>query len=156
MASERASVRRATFETARLKLARVRLESGQALSAGLGLVTQTVADALDVDRVSVWFLEDQDRALICKEQFIRSGRRHISGTVLRARDFPVYMRELRERRAIVADDAERHPVTSELAEAYLGPNHIASPHRPRVPGDCLPAASLPTRSLRRRRDSNPR
>jgi GAF domain-containing protein len=126
MVREGPTVKRAAFETARLKLARVRLESGQAVSGGLALVTQTVADALGVDRVGLWFLEDQDRTLVCREQFIRSGRRHISGTVLRARDFPNYMRALRERRAIVADDAAQHPLTSELQEAYLAPNRIAS------------------------------
>jgi len=126
MVDETGGIRRAAFETARLKLARVRVESGQAVSTGLALLTQTVADAMDVDRVGVWFLEDQDRTLICREQFIRSGRRHLSGTVLRSRDFPQYMRALRERRAIVADDALRHPITSELGEAYLGPNQIAS------------------------------
>ena len=126
MVDETGGIRRAAFETARLKLARVRVESGQAVSTGLALLTQTVADAMDVDRVGVWFLEDQDRTLICREQFIRSGRRHLSGTVLRSRDFPNYMRALRERRAIVADDALRHAITSELGEAYLGPNQIAS------------------------------
>src|SRR4051812_10282201 len=126
MTREGSTVRRAAFETARLKLARVRLESGQAVSSGLALLTQTVADAMVVDRVGVWFLEDQDRTLICREQFIRSGRRHLSGTVLRSRDFPNYMQALRERRAIVADDALRHPLTSELGEAYLEPNQIAS------------------------------
>jgi signal transduction histidine kinase len=120
------AIKRAAFETARLKLARVRLENGQAVSGGLALVTQTVADALNVDRVGVWFLEDQDRTLICREQFIRSGRRHISGTVLRSRDSPHYMRALRERRAIVADDAVQHPLTGELADAYLRPNRVAS------------------------------
>jgi signal transduction histidine kinase len=119
-------VKRAAFETARLKLARVRLESGEAVTQGLALVTRTVADALDVDRVGIWFLEDQDRTLSCREQFLRAGRRHVSGAVLRSRDFPTYMRALRERRAIVADDAERHPLTRELAEAYLRPNRIAS------------------------------
>lgn len=126
MAKEGGVIKRAAFETARLKLARVRLESGQAVSQGLAIVTQTVADALDVDRVGIWFLEDQDRTLSCREQFIRSGRRHISGTVLRAREFPTYMRAMRERRAIVADDACLHPVTCELADAYLRPNRIAS------------------------------
>jgi len=126
MVDGKGGIRRAAFETARLKLARVRVESGQAVSTGLALLTQTVADAMDVDRVGVWFLEDQDRTLICREQFIRSGRRHLSGTVLRSRDFPNYMRALRERRAIVADDALRHAITSELGEAYLGPNQIAS------------------------------
>jgi len=126
MATEGPASKRAAFETARLKLARVRLESGQAVASGLALVTQTVADALDVDRVGIWFLEDQDRMLVCKEQFIRSGRRHVSGTILRARDYPTYIRALRERRAIVADDATQHPITCELTAPYLSPNRITS------------------------------
>lgn len=126
MVTEGGSTKRAAYETARLKLARVRLESVEALAAGLALVTQTVADALEVDRVGVWFLEDHDRSIVCKEQFVRSGRLHTSGAVLRARDFPTYMRALRERRAIVADDAESHATTCELSEAYLRPNRIGS------------------------------
>lgn len=126
MVTEGGSTKRAAFETARLKLARVRLESGEALSAGLALVTQTVADTMEVDRVGVWFLEDHDRAIVCREQFLRSGRRHTSGTLLCAKDFPTYMRALRERRAIVADDAETHAATRELSEAYLRPNRIGS------------------------------
>ncbi|HKO93409.1 MAG TPA: GAF domain-containing protein, partial [Polyangiaceae bacterium] len=126
MAMEEPAIKRAAFETARLKLARVRMESGQTVASGLALVTQTVADALEVDRVGVWFFEDQERVLICKEQFIRSGRRHVAGTILRARDYPNYVRSLRERRAVVADDAMLHPATAELAASYLLPNRIAS------------------------------
>jgi signal transduction histidine kinase len=126
MVTEGGSTKRAAYETARLKLARVRLESGEALAAGLALVTQTVADTMEVDRVGVWFLEDHDRAIVCKEQFARAGRLHTAGTVLRARDFPTYMRALRERRAIVADDAQSHATTRELSESYLRPNRIAS------------------------------
>jgi len=126
MATEGPASKRAAFETARLKLARVRMEAGQTVASGLALVTQTVADALDVERVGIWFLEDQDRVLVCKEQFIRSGRRHVSGTILRARDYPTYIRALRERRAIVADDATQHPITSELTAPYLIPNRITS------------------------------
>lgn len=119
-------MKRAGYETARLKLAHVRLESGQAVAAGLGMLTQTAADALQVDRVGVWFLEDQGRQIVCKEQFIRATRQHTSGAVLRAREFPAYMRALGERRAIVADVAREHPATRELSESYLKPNRIAS------------------------------
>lgn len=119
-------MRRAAYETARLKLAHVRLESGQAVVAGLGSLTQTAADALEVDRVGLWFLEDGGREIVCKEQFVRATRSHTSGTVLRARQFPTYMRALQERRAIVADVAREHPATRELTQDYLEPNGIAS------------------------------
>lgn len=120
------STKRAAYETARLQLARVRLESTAALGAGLALTTQIVADALSVDRVGIWFLEDRDRRLSCKEMFVRASREHRSGAELSAREYPTYMRALRERRAIVADDARAHATTRELAETYLIPNDIAS------------------------------
>jgi two-component system, cell cycle sensor histidine kinase and response regulator CckA len=120
------AMRRTAYETARLKLAHVRLESGQALAAGLALLTQTVADALDVDRVGVWFHEDQGRQIACRELFVRSSRQHTSGLVIRASESPTYMRALKERRAIVADMARTHPSTCELADGYLAEHGIAS------------------------------
>ena len=120
------TTKRAAYETARLKLAHVQLESGQALAAAFKLVTQTSADALEIDRVGIWYLANRDRELVCKEQFIRASRQHTSGTVLRSREFPTYMQALTERRAIVADQAKTHATTRELAEPYLVPHGIDS------------------------------
>lgn len=121
-----AGIKRATYETARLKLAHVRLESGETVSAALALMTQTVADAIEVDRVGIWFLEDQDRELVCRTQFIRGTRKHTSGAVLRAREFPTYLQALKSRRAVVADFAREHVSTRELSDAYLRPNGVES------------------------------
>lgn len=120
------TIKRAAYETARLKLAHVQLASGQCLKTGYGLITQTAADALEVDRVGIWFLRDQDRELVCHAQFERRNRQHTSGAVLSAREFPAYMRALTERRAIVVDQALGHPTTAELATTYLIPNRIES------------------------------
>jgi two-component system, cell cycle sensor histidine kinase and response regulator CckA len=119
-------IKRAAYETARLKLAHVQLASGQCLATGYGLITQTAAEALEVDRVGIWFLRDQDRELVCEDQFARASRQHTSGQVLHAREYPTYMRALTERRAIVVDRAKTHPATAELATSYLIPNRIES------------------------------
>lgn len=120
------TTKRAAYETARLKLAHVQVASGQCLKTGYSLVTQTAADALEVDRVGIWFLRDQDRELVCLDQFARETRQHTSGCVLHAREYPNYMRALTERRAIVVDEARAHPTTAELAKSYLLPNRIES------------------------------
>lgn len=120
------TTKRATYETARLKLAHVQLASGQCLATGYGLITQTAADALEVDRVGIWLLRDQDRELVCQDQYARASRQHTSGQVLHAREYPTYMRALTERRAIVVDQAKTHPTTAELAASYLIPNRIES------------------------------
>lgn len=79
-----------------------------------------------VERVGLWFLEDNNRRLVCKELFTRANRQHTSGVVLHSREFPTYLRALEERRAIVADTARTHPLTRELSEAYLIPHAIGS------------------------------
>lgn len=126
MTGPAATIKRTTYETARLKLAHVQLENGQALSTGFGLLTQTAAEALHVERVGVWFLTDHERQLECKEQYSRVTRQHSRGMVLHANEFPTYMRALTRRRAIVADDARTHELTRELGPSYLVPNGISS------------------------------
>jgi signal transduction histidine kinase len=119
-------VRRTAFETARLKMARVQVDAANAKSTAFRLITQIVAEALAVERSGIWFLEDLDRSLRCADLFIASDKRHEPGGALTSSDYPVYMKALRERRAIVADDALHHEDTRELAESYLVPNGITS------------------------------
>jgi signal transduction histidine kinase len=118
--------KRVAFETARLRLARLQMASDTARDAGFRLVTQVVGEALKVERVGVWMFEDGQRELVCRTQFVLSQGRHDSGQRLHARDFPRYVTALQERRAVVADDAIAHPLTGELADAYLRPAGITS------------------------------
>jgi two-component system, cell cycle sensor histidine kinase and response regulator CckA len=117
---------RVAFEPARLRLARVRIRSGEARETGFRLVTQVVAEALHVERVGIWLFEDCDRRLRCQAQFRLAERRFEAGQVLESRHFPRYLAELQHRRALAADDARTHPVTSELNGRYLQPAGIVS------------------------------
>ena len=116
---------RVAFETARLRLARVQHSTGAARTSGFRLVTQVVADALEVARVGIWMLADRDEHLVCKLQFMR-GRGELHGETLDLRRFPRYLAALAERRAVAADDARTHPATSELGHDYLVPHGILS------------------------------
>jgi signal transduction histidine kinase len=117
---------RVAYETARLRLARYRLEGDQARSRAAAHATQVSAEALDVQRVGLWLFRNHDQRLVCVCQYDRGLREHTSGQVLVAAEYPTYMQALRERRVVAAEDAAQHPLTRELAATYLEPLDIAS------------------------------
>jgi signal transduction histidine kinase len=119
-------ITRVAFETARLRLARYRLEGEQARSRAAAHATQVSADALDVDRVGLWLFRRHDQVLTCVCQYDRTLREHSSGQELLVADYPIYMSALREHRVIAAEDAQSHPLTQELAAGYLIPSRISS------------------------------
>ena len=96
------------------------------LAGAAQAVTQMAAVALDVDRVSVWLLEDDDHQLLCRDLHERAAHTHASGTVLAVADFPAYFQALVADRTIAASDARTDPRTSELAEPYMVPLGIVS------------------------------
>ena len=84
------------------------------------------ARALNVDRVGVWILADENRALRCRYLLQLSSQQIFQGAVLRAQDFPNYFLALEQQRTIAADDALGAMTTGELRESYLEPLGITS------------------------------
>ena len=121
-----AEERRRAFESARLRLARLRVAGGDALGATLARATEESAAALGADRVGIWLFVDEGRAIRCYHLYERGNGAHSEGAMLRAEDFPAYFRALQERRAIRADDARSDPQTAELRASYLDPLGIAA------------------------------
>jgi signal transduction histidine kinase len=119
-------ISRVAFETARLRLARYRMEGEQARSRAAAHATQVSAEALDVQRVGLWLFRNRDQRLVCVCQYDRAKREHTSGAELLAVDYPTYMKALHERRVIAAEDAVKDPLTAELAPSYLKPLGIVS------------------------------
>jgi hypothetical protein len=102
-------------------------------SVMLGDVSETVrrideaaASTIDVERVSVWFLDDARTKITCADLFVRSTRQHASGTVLFAKDFAPYFRALESERTIAAGDAHHDPRTSCFSTVYLAPLGIGA------------------------------
>ncbi|MFQ5537744.1 MAG: GAF domain-containing protein [Gemmatimonadota bacterium] len=89
-------------------------------------ITEAAADALDVDRVSVWLFNPEGNAITCRELFLRKEGRHTDGLVLKAHDFPAYFEALRSEEVIDAADAASDPRTREFADAYLPDHGITS------------------------------
>ncbi len=114
------------FEQSRLQLARLHAGNGTSLREVWQQLATLVAGALDVDRVGVWVLVDEDRALRCRYLFQRSSRQEFQGAVLRMQDFPEYFAAIQARRTLPAADAQSSGLTQELSESYLLPLGITS------------------------------
>src|SRR5262245_45765077 len=113
-------------DIARLALTKLRIEDGIALETVFRRVTETAADVLDVERVGVWLLVDERRALRCVDLFERSKATHSAGITLQVGEFPEYFAALERRKTVPAEVALTDPRTDELADAYLIPLGITS------------------------------
>ncbi len=94
--------------------------------AAIRAITETAARALGVARASVWLLDEVAAGLLCVGRYDAAARRHTSGDVLRAFDFPAYFAAMLEEDALAAADAHADPRTAELAAPHLGPLGIGA------------------------------
>lgn len=114
----------------RRQAAIVQLATSEAIASGdfdeaARVITEAVAQVLDVERVGVWLLRDEGRILGCVDQYCVAGRTHVSGTLLRSDDYPAYFAALKSGRAVDASVARSDPRTAELA-AYLASTDVSS------------------------------
>ncbi|GAK60625.1 multi-sensor signal transduction histidine kinase [Candidatus Vecturithrix granuli] len=96
------------------------------LNTTIKRVTEMAAKELNIARVSVWFLENNNTLLECIDLFDRKLSKHSSGLQLVERDYPTYFVALKYARAIDAYDANTDPRTSCFSESYLRPLGIVS------------------------------
>jgi PAS domain S-box-containing protein len=89
-------------------------------------ITETAARCERVERVNLWVYTPDRAAMRCLDHFESSTGQHQSGMELAVADFPIYFAALEREEAIVADDAQTHPLTSEFAENYLRAHDIRS------------------------------
>ena len=107
-------------------LTKLRIEDGIALETGFRRVTETAADLLNVERVGVWLLVDERRALRCVDLFERSKATHSAGITLHVGAFPEYFAALERRKTVPAEVALTDPRTAGLAYVHLTPLGITS------------------------------
>ncbi len=89
-------------------------------------ITEIAAEAMEVERVSVWLLDNDDGALRCEDLYQRTPRKHSAGIILRAVDYPTYFRAVRSSRVVDAHDARNDPRTRGFKKRYLIPGDITS------------------------------
>lgn len=89
-------------------------------------ILELAAQAINVDRVSVWHFESDLQSIRCVDLYQRSTDTHEAGAVLTEEEFPSYFQALGEDEVIVAEDAQSDPRTSEFRDSYLVPTGIGA------------------------------
>ncbi|MDH5355774.1 MAG: EAL domain-containing protein [Gammaproteobacteria bacterium] len=87
--------------------------------------TEISSRTLAVKRVSIWLYDESKTAIECRSMYV-DGEGHSSGGTLYKSDFPRYFSAVETGRRLAIINVRTDPVTSELAESYLIPNHIFS------------------------------
>ncbi len=116
----------AAYEDALQNLARLEVDEQRSLERMFQQATKLIARTLAVERVGIWLFDKDQKLLRCACQYWRSRDVYRAGDVIAEADFPTYFAALHDYRAIVADDARTHPLTSEPDEKYLVPNKVTS------------------------------
>jgi signal transduction histidine kinase len=89
-------------------------------------IVETAARTLQLDRVGLWFYDDDHSSIVVEDLYLLGEDRHETGHRLTAGDYPSYFAALAESRAILADDAKQDPRTREFKRTYLDPLHVSS------------------------------
>jgi GAF domain-containing protein len=89
-------------------------------------ITRMAALSVEVQRASIWFLDDARTSLTCACIFDGLEGLHGKGARLLASRYPAYFSEIERGRVVVAEDALQDPRTCEFAQSYLLPLNITS------------------------------
>ncbi len=89
-------------------------------------ITESVSHTLNVERVSIWSLNDDRTKIVADDLYLAASGNHESGLELCEVDFPVYFNAINKRKLIVANEALTDAVTRDFAESYLKPLGIKS------------------------------
>lgn len=96
------------------------------LTHGLRRIARACANAMSVQRASIWQVNPQFSALTCLTLYREDTDRYEQGATLEAHTFPRYFAALANNRVIDASDARNDSRTREFAEVYLKPLGIMS------------------------------
>ena len=96
------------------------------LKAALQNITQIAAIALRVERVSVWFYNNNKDKICCADLYEYNTLQHTSGAALAKVDYPVYFEALELDNIIAAENANQDSQTQEFSNSYLTPFGITS------------------------------
>lgn len=89
-------------------------------------ILRMTAEALEVDRVSLWRIDDSHQEIRCECLFRRAADGYEAGATIRRDACSPYFDALETQRVIAADDAHRDPRTCCFRESYLRPHGIGA------------------------------
>ena len=96
------------------------------LSSALRDITRMAALSVEVQRASIWFLDDTRTILTCACIYDGCESLYGEGAQLLASDYPDYFSEIERGRVVAASDALQDHRTREFAPGYLVPLGITS------------------------------
>lgn len=89
-------------------------------------VLDVVANALKIERVSIWFFNEGRTSIYCDYLYLKKFGEFSNESTLNINDYPAYFNAIERKLFITADDAQNDPQTNELTENYLKPRAIFS------------------------------
>lgn len=96
------------------------------LASMIRTTTEEAAATLGIDRVSVWFFDDDGTHMICNDLFRRDCNAHESGDRIATSNWPNYFQAVENSRIVAANNARQDPRTRELTDNHLEPLGITS------------------------------
>jgi PAS domain S-box-containing protein len=87
-------------------------------------ITETASSFVNVERASIWLMEDGGKRLVCHDLFVRAMATHLRADELLAERYPKYFAALLAGRHVAASDPVTDPRTAELVD-YLAPLGIS-------------------------------
>lgn len=89
-------------------------------------VLDVVANALNIERVSIWFYDEDRASIYCDYLYLKTYGQYINDKPIFVKDHPAYFRAIESLPYIAANDAVNDMLTKELADVYLKPRGIFS------------------------------
>ncbi len=89
-------------------------------------IAEVSANALDVERVSIWQFSDDQLQLECLGLYLNSKKMHTVAKPLDSEDLPIYFSHLADNRVLVVNDILQNAATSEFTAEYLQGNGIGA------------------------------
>ena len=85
-----------------------------------------IADLLQVQRTSLWLLDESSQAISCRNLIDKERGMLIEASTLYEKDYPQYFKALKSGQPIIAQDARKNVTTKEFTDIYLIPFNIVS------------------------------
>ncbi len=118
--------RRAAMQELMLQLAGLPAINEGDLDTMVQVVTARLARTFEVERVSVWLLEDGESRLRCIDLFTRSSGEHCAGQVIEETGFGDHLAALKAARYRASNDAQHDPRLAGLVHGPLAQAEIQS------------------------------
>lgn len=89
-------------------------------------VLDVLANTLSIERVSIWFYNEDRTSIFCDYLYLRTYGRYINDQTITTGNYPEYFKAIESLPCIAVKDAVNDPLTKELTEDYLKPRGIYS------------------------------